>query len=84
MSWKSKYSFEILKNVSEGLEMMVLDVRGMISSVKVIVENGLRFLDEIEVNSLAKTELVMHTRRLIKKCVDNDSSGELYAISFSY
>lgn len=45
MGWKSKYSFEILKNVSEGLEMMVLDVRGMISSVKVIVENGLRFLD---------------------------------------
>lgn len=45
MKWKSKYSFEILKNINEAMESMVLDVRANISSIKVIVENGLLFLD---------------------------------------
>ncbi len=55
MKWKSKYSFEILKCINEAMEGMVLDVRANISSIRVVVENGLPFLDELSTNTLAKT-----------------------------
>ena len=84
MKWKSKYSFEILKNICEALEFMSIDVRNNLCSIKVIVQSLLNYLDEIEGSSVSKTELIMQTRNIITKCFDNDFSGELYAISFSY
>jgi len=37
MKWRSKYSFEILKHVNDTLEMMILNVRNNLVSIKVIV-----------------------------------------------
>ncbi len=62
MKWKSKYSFEILKNIYETLEMLYINLRNNLVSVKVIIENLLKFLDDVEAQSLAKTELVVNTR----------------------
>lgn len=84
MKWRSKYSFEILKHVYETLELMALNVRNNLVSIKVIVENLLKFLDEVEKHSVGKAELISNTRKLMSKCIDEDTSGELFATRFHY
>lgn len=37
MKWKSKYSFEILKNIYETLEILYINLRNNLVSVKVII-----------------------------------------------